>query len=64
MPEPVLLSRWNTLVEDFQIPPKTFYEYVEAVIKLRQLPDTGATHISLREGSIFFGSRGLTPGHP
>lgn len=57
MPEPVLLSRWNTLIEDFQIPPKTFYEYVEAALKLRQLPATNNTRVSLREGSIFSGSR-------
>jgi hypothetical protein len=57
MPEPILISRWNTLVEDFQIPPKTFYDYVEVALKQRAVPNIGLTRVSLKEGSLFSASR-------
>jgi len=52
-----VISRWSTLIENFNMSPKDFYEQVTRAIEKRQMPNAKIERIQMKEGGIFSAKR-------
>jgi hypothetical protein len=52
-----VISRWSTLIENFNYSPQQFYEALAAAVAKRQIPDARMEKIQMKEGGIFSAKR-------
>jgi hypothetical protein len=53
----IVLAHWSKLIENFQVPPSTFYELLVKAINNRQIPNTTIEDVNWPEGGIFTAKR-------
>ncbi len=52
-----VISRWSTLIEDFNMSPQDFYNEVTKAIEKRQIPNAKIERIQMKEGNFFSAKR-------
>lgn len=52
-----VISRWSTLIENFQYSPQTFYQSVAQAVEKRQIPNAAINRIQMKEGGILSAKR-------
>ncbi len=52
-----VISRWSTLIEDFQMSSQDFYAQVTKAVEKRQMPNAKIERIQMKEGGIFSSKR-------
>lgn len=52
-----VISRWSTLIQDFQYSPQQFYQAVTKAVEKRQIPDAKIERIQMKEGGVFSAKR-------
>ena len=52
-----VISRWSTLIENFQYSPQRFYEQVAIAVGERQIPDASIATVNFKEGNFLTAKR-------
>src|SRR5438105_1005245 len=52
-----VIAHWSTLVENFSIPPKSFYALVESSAAKRRIPDLTVSRVDWHEGGVLSARR-------
>jgi hypothetical protein len=52
-----VISRWSTLIEDFNMSPQDFYAQVTKAVEKRQIPNAKIERIQMKEGGVFSAKR-------
>ncbi len=54
---PDVISHWSTLIENFQVPPLSFYQAVEEALLRREVPQTKNSRVDYRQGGLLSANR-------
>lgn len=54
---PEVISHWSTLIENFQVPPLSFYQAVEEALVRREVPQTKNSRVDYREAGALSANR-------
>src|SRR5690349_12311286 len=52
-----VISRWSTLIEDFNMSSQDFYAQVTKAVEKRKIPDAKIERIEMKEGGVFSAKR-------
>jgi hypothetical protein len=52
-----VISRWSTLIENFQMSPQDFYAQISIAVEKRRIPDAKIERIQIKEGNFLSAKR-------